>query len=255
MWNSIHYKSDDIILREGTPAETIYVILEGAVELSVANEKSRELHSGDLFGESGLIHNALATHSVRAISPLHLKEIHKNDFLESIDSEPELARVVMRALLSQAQEMNSRLMELESTTTHGRIMELTTKSSHLNATILRGTSSRAKDALNEQALTVDQFPFHLCRKPANPGPLALMKNYLLLNDEVPYEISQTHCKLIKRDGKTVLVDESSRFGTLINGSSIGRKFSQQECELTPGAHKITLGPSSRSLYSFEIEVT
>lgn len=254
MWESVHYRRNEIILREGMSTEKIYYIVKGNIELTSEYEATKQLAAGEIFGELSLIRNAPSTATALTKSDVHLKEIQKEEFLESIATEPEMAKVVMKSLFKRCESMNERLQELEANTTHNRIMQMTKKRSQQHGIILRGISSRANDALNDRELIMDQFPFHFCRKPSNPGPLAYMSNYLLLNDDAPFEISQNHCRLVCKGEKIILIDDTSRFGTLVNGTSIGRKFPRQAYELTEGTHQIHLGPSSHCQYAFEIEI-
>ena len=233
--------------------DCIYIIVEGSVELSSRYSEPRLLGAGQVFGELNLIRRDPSM-TVLTKSEVHLKKIRTDAFLESIGNEPLLATVVLESLFSRCRGMNERLQELESKTTHNLILQMNAKRSPKRGVVLRGISSRAKDVLNHRELVMDQFPFRFCRKPDNPGPLASMGNYLLLHDDPPFEISQHHCQLIRKEQKIVLSDSTSRFGTLVDGTAIGRKFSRQEYELSPGTHQIHLGLSSRALYAFEIEI-
>lgn len=252
MWSTIHYRRNEIILRAGMPAEKIYYLVKGSIELSSEYEMPETLQAGDVFGDLTLSHQSPVTFTALSKNDVVLKEIPKEHFLESIGNEPELAKIVMKHLLHQYSKARERLQELEANTTHNRIMQMTTKHHQQKQIVLRGLSSRAKEALNNRELVIDQFPFLFCRKPDTPGPLAYMNNYLLLEDDAPYEISKNHCKIITRDQNIYITDNASRFGTLIDGKSIGRKFSCQEHELSSGAHKIYLGSSTRCLYAFAL---
>ncbi len=254
MWNSIHYHRNEIILSEQASTEKIYYIVKGSLELSSKYEATKTLRSGDVFGELNLIQNSPVCMTVKTKSDVLLKEIFKDEFLNAIDTEPELAKRVLETLFQRCKVMTERLQELEANTTHNRIMQMAAKQAQQSGVVLRGISSRARDALNDRELVMDRFPFHFCRKPDLPGPLAYMSNYLLLNDDIPYEISQKHCYIISKDNRVLITDNSSRFGTIVDGESIGRKFARQEYELSPGTHRIHLGPSSHCHYSFEIEV-
>ena len=277
MWKRVQLNDGDLILRNGEPVDHIYIVIKGAVKLLETTGKSKLLSKGSVFGEGCLVQRAAANVSASAEGDALLSSIHKDQFLQSFETSPKAARKVVKTLLNKMQEMNTlnsvdsseEMIEVDSkepyheyqtpesfdpNTTYGRIMQMTARSSQEERPTLTGISSRAKEELNGGELTVEQFPFHICRKPSTPGPLALMRNYLLLEDDAPYQVSQNHCRLISDGKKIVIIDDKSHFGTLVDGETIGRKFSKQQLALSPGRHRIILGSSKHALYQFEIDI-
>ncbi|HKI60011.1 MAG TPA: cyclic nucleotide-binding domain-containing protein [Mariprofundaceae bacterium] len=254
MWNTVYYDQGEAILEQGEATGKIYAIVEGRVELRSENGKRRELMAGDMFGEISLAQKDSTTTSAQAKSRVHMKEIERERLLDAINHDHELANKVIKTVFDHSMSMERKRMEEEASSTLTRIRQITSTYTQHSHVVLRGVSTLAKEALDYRELPINRFPFHFCRSPDNPGPLAYMDNYLLLNDDAPYEVSQKHCQLIEKNGKLILSDTTSRFGTLIDDVCIGRKHSQQSQELTPGTHRIGLGPSSHCLYYFEIKV-
>jgi len=274
VWKPVQCSEGDLILENGKAVDHIYVIIKGSIKLLEPTGDARLLSKGAMFGEHCLIRTTPSSVSVYAEGDALLSSIHKDQFLQSFETSPKAARKVVKSLLKRMWEMdhpNSESEQMEQqteeslqesletrtfdpNTTHGRIMQMTARSSQEESPRLTGISSRAKEELNGGELTVEQFPFHICRKPSTPGPLALMRNYLLLEDDAPYQVSQKHCRLISDGKKIVIIDDKSHFGTLVDGETIGRKFSKQQLALSPGRHRIILGSSKHALYQFEIDI-
>jgi len=255
MWDTVYYDQGDIIIAQGSTAGKIYAIAEGKVELCFANGTRQTLMAGEMFGELSIAQKESAISSAQAKSRVQMKEVEREHLLEAIDHDHELAEKVIKTVFDHSMSKEKKRMEKEANSTLTRIRQITSTYLQEDQVVLRGISSRARETLDHREFPINRFPFHFCRMPSNPGPLAFMDNYLLLNDDAPYEVSQNHCQLIEKDGKLIVTDTSSRFGTLVDGESIGRKFSNQNKELTPGSHRIDLGPSSHCLYSFEIKIS
>ena len=271
MWKRVQLNDGELILRNGEPVDHIYAVIKGSVRVLETTGDAKLLSKGSIFGEHCLVRSTSSNVSVYAEGEALLSTIHKDHFLQSFETNPKAARKVVKALLkrirekdqlnSESEHMSEQTKEepketdtFDPNTTHGRIMQMTARSSKEERPTLTGISSRAKGELNGGELVVEQFPFHICRKPSTPGPLALMRNYLLLDDDEPYQVSQNHCRLINDGRRVIIVDDKSRFGTFIDGETIGRKFSKQQLELSPGKHRIALGNSKHALYQFEIDI-
>jgi len=272
MWKSIRLLKGDCIRSNATSSNQIFYIVEGKLCInSDSNKTSEKLGKGDVFGELRLIKDQSSI-SIEAESNSKLLTIDAIHFLQTIEADPKIAKAVIAALLNKINESDEdhissaneqakdsgpiadMTQDFDPSTTHGRIMELTSKRA-VGSTTIRGISSRAKETMDNQELQVEQFPFHICRNPSNPGPLAWMENYLLISDDPPYEVSQNHCRLTCKGSKIILIDDKSHFGTFVNGEHIGRKQPKQKIELKPGKHQVALGPSKRSLYQFEIDIS
>ena len=73
-----------------------------------------------------------------------------------------------------------------------------------------------RDVLGERVVTIDRVPFSIGRRE---------NNSLRLGGS---EVSREHASIVQEDGKYVLRDQSSRYGTFVNGEAV------TECELRSG---------------------
>lgn len=98
----------DVVLRQGDPAETIYIIVAGQVKVYIHDEHdtSREvivsmLGPGDFFGEISLFDHEPRTANVAALERTHLQTLSYGTFEQIIEQHPDIARKVMAAMAAR----------------------------------------------------------------------------------------------------------------------------------------------------------
>jgi len=84
---SITFLADDTVIEQGSTGDALYIIVHGrfAVYQTQTNgdeTQIAELTDGDLFGEIGLLHNAIRTATVRALDEASLLRLTKKTILE-----------------------------------------------------------------------------------------------------------------------------------------------------------------------------
>ncbi len=103
------YPPDQIICREGAIESTLYVILDGWVQVSkyLEGERSRILHHqgpGEFFGEMALIQDRPRAATVRTLQNCTLLELTKKEFNNLLDRNPSVAFTVMRKVTSRLRD-------------------------------------------------------------------------------------------------------------------------------------------------------
>jgi CRP/FNR family transcriptional regulator, cyclic AMP receptor protein len=89
------YKGKSYIVKQGEEGESLYIILDGDVEILVNSKENEkilitELGPGDFFGELVLINEKTRTADVRAIKEVSVLEITLTEFYKYFDSNPKL---------------------------------------------------------------------------------------------------------------------------------------------------------------------
>jgi len=96
------YHPGDVVFEEGDPGRALFVVVEGAVEITrVAAQGSYVLNTlgpGDAFGELALIDDFPRSATARVATPAQLLILYKSDFDALMDGNPRIAVVVMRNL-------------------------------------------------------------------------------------------------------------------------------------------------------------
>ncbi len=93
-----HFGAGELVVRQGDVGDKLYVIQRGEAAVLKARagqepERVAVLKAGEYFGEMALLANEPRGASVRALTPLDVLTIARDDFLTLIDSFPELRRV------------------------------------------------------------------------------------------------------------------------------------------------------------------
>ena len=106
------YRKDQIVFRQGDPADAVFYIQNGKVKKTVVSEQGKEavvaiLGAGDFFGEGSLAGEALRLSTVSALTKSVIARISKTDITLVIHEEPTFAELFIAHLLAR----NSRVEE------------------------------------------------------------------------------------------------------------------------------------------------
>jgi len=96
------------IVNEGTPADGLYVILAGEVEVLREEAELSRLGTGDVFGEMSLLDAVGANATVRALRRTSLLRLPVADLADVLERYP-LVRQHLQALRDARAEINARL--------------------------------------------------------------------------------------------------------------------------------------------------
>ena len=109
------YPAGTVIVRQGEPADKLFVIGDGEVEVLVEDRRGdprrvKVLGARSYFGEVALLgdDSARRTAMVRTLTPVELYSLHKEDFIGLLKAHPTLAKDVSRLArmrLEQARDM------------------------------------------------------------------------------------------------------------------------------------------------------
>jgi CRP/FNR family cyclic AMP-dependent transcriptional regulator len=92
------YRKGEIIFERGQPAECMYVVADGEVEISLEGRSMDVLGREGIFGEMALITNEPRSATATARSDCRLVEIPEKHFLYLVAETPHFALEVMRVL-------------------------------------------------------------------------------------------------------------------------------------------------------------
>ena len=125
----VTFSENEIIMKEGDSGDTMYIILEGSVEvvksLVIGDMEEEDLgrnkvftrldskHHHAVFGEIALLEELKRTATIKAVTNCVLYEIKKDDFLKLVDDDYELG---YRILLNLARVVSARLRKADEET-------------------------------------------------------------------------------------------------------------------------------------------
>jgi len=92
------YKAGDVIFKEGDPAQELFIIQSGEVEIRLGNRVLETLPQYSIFGEMALADSAPRSATAVAASDVKLVPVSEKQFLFLISNTPHFALNVMRVM-------------------------------------------------------------------------------------------------------------------------------------------------------------
>ena len=107
----LRVEAGKVVFREGDPGDTVYVVLEGKVDLRVNGRLVETVGPGGILGEMALIEQAPRVAGATARTACDLQPISEERFMSMIQQTPHFALQVMKVIASRLRRMNARLMQ------------------------------------------------------------------------------------------------------------------------------------------------
>lgn len=103
-----------IIVYEGDPGDSFYVLLKGSVAVSRMTGEGKEtilsiLKENDFFGEMALFDSSLRSASVKTLTDVEVGLITRADFLDLLGKNPSIGRSLVVALAERLREANQQI--------------------------------------------------------------------------------------------------------------------------------------------------
>jgi CRP/FNR family transcriptional regulator, cyclic AMP receptor protein len=118
-----------LIFREGDDAESLYVVIDGLVKVTVGNAEGMELilttlRSGDAFGELPLIDDGPRSASAIALSETTLLVLNRANLLDVLRRRPQLVDGLFRSIGAVVRRLTEQAADLVFLDLHGRVAKL-----------------------------------------------------------------------------------------------------------------------------------
>jgi CRP/FNR family cyclic AMP-dependent transcriptional regulator len=117
-----------MVVMQGDPVRTLYVILEGRVRVFVSDENGKEaelnqMGPGEYFGEL-MLGNRKRTASVKTITPCTLSLVDRETFERIIGERPDLAFHLIQTLIERVRVLTENVSSLALMDVYGRVARL-----------------------------------------------------------------------------------------------------------------------------------
>jgi pSer/pThr/pTyr-binding forkhead associated (FHA) protein len=168
----------------------------------------------------GMIDDKPRSATVRAIAETVVKEIHRDEFLDILQSDQDAAIKILKALFSRLREANIKVLQLQAEGSRRDSSEfgLIKKEPALTLQVtLHGLTPLAGQVLPENPYHINRLPFRIGR--TSPDPLA--HNDLTLADAKPFQISRHHVMLFRENERVGVIDRGSTLGAEVDGKRFG----------------------------------
>lgn len=235
LMNTKTFNEKEIIFREGDAGDYAYIITSGAVEILKHAEHGEVqlavLESGAVFGEMALFEpRNMRSATARALNKVHVDAIGDTQFKDMINACPAQLQMVFANILNRLRDTNARLAAKERATV---ILDQAIDSITISSACEKLSFTPVEIKSGTLPYFIGGYPEHE-DKPRN-------NNLDLPSEGPPMMISQKHCAIERHTDGIYLVDQGSRFCTIVNGKPIGRGKISEKAPLLLGENKITLG--------------
>ena len=160
----------EVIIRENDIGETAYIIQSGRVEVTKVHEGKAThiayLSAGQAFGEMGMIDEKPRSATVTAIEPTAIQELHRDDFFQSLQSDPKGALSFLRVIFERLREADATILRLQTSDHVSPVVSPATPSFPSTPPIedngrvmLEGLTPEAREALPNNPYIITTFPF------------------------------------------------------------------------------------------------
>jgi hypothetical protein len=105
----VRHKRDDVIVTEGSPANEVFVMLEGAASVRVKGNTVGAIAEGEVFGEMSFLTGQPRSASVIAASSCLVQVIERDQFAVMVRANPQLMVHVATTLANRVVELNGKL--------------------------------------------------------------------------------------------------------------------------------------------------
>src|SRR6059036_2219459 len=85
------FQPKEAIVREGTPGETMFVILEGTARVTRGSRLLRHLGPGEFFGDIAVFDRRARSGTVRADTHVRCLALHRDELRAAFEADPKMA--------------------------------------------------------------------------------------------------------------------------------------------------------------------
>jgi len=117
---STHFAQGQVLFREGDPADSVFRLVSGAVE--IFRERDGEpillgtVGAGQFIGEMGIIENRPRSATARAANEVEVEILNRTEFFDRIANSPRDARELIQRLSQRLREADDRIVNDERRT-------------------------------------------------------------------------------------------------------------------------------------------
>ena len=226
------FEPGEVIIKENDMGETAYIIDHGRVEVTKQLDGERVhigyVEAGETFGEMSMIDDKPRSATVTAVEETVAREIHRDEFFDSLQTDPEISISILKVLFERLRESHVKILQLQQAAPEGfnhlpKALDEVPEQPELTVS-MEGLTPLASQSLPENPFHIKKFPFLIGRKSRDP----LSYNDLKIPDSVPLQISRHHLEFIKNEGSIGVSDRGSYLGSMVDGRLLGGE------EGTPG---------------------
>ncbi|MDE3192865.1 MAG: Crp/Fnr family transcriptional regulator [Chloroflexota bacterium] len=156
------YRRSEVIFRKDDPGTHLYLVLEGAVKISLPGEFGQEalvaiMRAGDFFGELALFDRSPRSASAVALEDTRAALLAGEEFLAFLERHPTAVRVVLETLARTIRRLSDRVEHLTFLDVPSRVAKYLLDLAHESAAVPVGASAAPAAPALELSLTQDEL--------------------------------------------------------------------------------------------------
>lgn len=245
------FQPGDVIYSEGDAATAIYIIKDGAIEISRVSGgrpvRLAVLGKGEIFGESGVILDKPHGTTMTALTEAQILEVTRAEFLKAFGEDNPIGVPLLKMLCNRLEGADARMLA------HGKTGPERAMLTRVGAIRCLPDSETVQRQIGEEGFLVTELPFRVGKRALQSQTPLLANGMLSLHATSEYALSPEHFALEKRDGHLIVRDMGSHLGTIVNGQHLSRFGHESTAVLHMGANRIAAG-TRESPFRFRVIV-
>lgn len=250
MTTTIHFKTGDLLFRQGDASDCVLRVARGDVEiLREIGENSVLLglvREGEWLGEMGIMENRNRSATARAASDGTAEVLSASEFLDQVSRDAGLARDLIARLCIRLRAIEDKVAGQLSASPDWHLPDGSGAAPETAITeddpiALVAQSPELRGLLGTSPISVDHLPFVVGRRPQAGEAQPLRHPDLSIDDEEPFRLSRDHFMIARSQGQLFVSDLGSTLGTIVNGQAIGTHFMRDSFPLHRGMNRIIAG--------------
>jgi len=115
-----HYGKGEVLVKQGEPGDSFFIMKDGEVEVSIANQKGERtvithLGVGEFFGEGSLLTGEARSATITAIRDTQVIVVSKSSFADTLSANSSICTELSKILERRLRELGERRAALEKT--------------------------------------------------------------------------------------------------------------------------------------------
>lgn len=123
------YKKNEVILRQGDPGNTLFILKSGQVKVHLNNKDGREIilkiiEGNDFFGEMSLLDGKFRAATITAMKDSKALLVFREDFIRLIKTHPSIAMNILASVIGRFRKANEKIASHVFFNSYGKVAEV-----------------------------------------------------------------------------------------------------------------------------------
>lgn len=153
MGQQVVLQPGDVLIREGDPGDSLYVVLEGEFEVTKQSGSGEVViahrGAGEVMGEMSLLDNEPRSATVRALTACRLLKIDQESFHKLLEGSPSAARAILKTVTSRLRNTEAMLRQSEKMAALGTLAAGVAHELNNPAAAVRRAAAQLRSALRQ----------------------------------------------------------------------------------------------------------